>query len=266
MRMNDYRLGFVWPGGGSEQDYYQFLEAAGDNTKLFLTCTRVGGSGDDDHDVEALQRTAQISWLCEAAVRLVCLNLDAIFWPCTSGSFIGGRKHAEDQVQALNELTGVPAGSTSLAFALALNRAQIDHVSVLATYPEPASNAFVKFLSEFGITVEEMKWLDAPSGWDAAVMSPEFIKEKIQTVLDNDAPVVLVPDTALPTLMYVQELEDIAERPVLTANAVTMWNAMELTAGQFSVEGFGSLLSGELLGEKPPIDSNVPEVALNENL
>lgn len=249
MNADNYRLGFVWPGGGSEQDYYQFLEAAGDNVKLFMSCTRVGGTGDNDHDVDALHRTARVDWLCEAAARLKCLELDAVFWPCTSGSFILGRKHAENQVQALQELVGVPAGSTSLAFAKALLLANLNRVSVLATYPEPATKAFVEFLSEFGIEVVDLKWLDAASGWDAAIMTPEFIKEQIATVLDNDAPVVLVPDTALPSLMYVDELEQIAGRPVLTANAVTMWDAIRLMSSEFQVDGFGSLLSGKFLDQ-----------------
>ena len=42
-----------------------------------------------------------------------------------------------------------PAGSSSLAFARALETLRIDRVGVVATCPEPAANAFAAFLGEF---------------------------------------------------------------------------------------------------------------------
>nr|HIA88564.1 hypothetical protein [Gammaproteobacteria bacterium] len=55
------RLAFIWPGGGAEQEYYQFAEATGDQIKIFLACSRVGGTGEgSDHDIEALLETARI--------------------------------------------------------------------------------------------------------------------------------------------------------------------------------------------------------------
>ena len=62
------RLGFVWPGGGAEHDFYQFLEQTGDRARLYLTCTRVGGDGDNDHDIGALEQTSRTDWLIEAAL------------------------------------------------------------------------------------------------------------------------------------------------------------------------------------------------------
>jgi hypothetical protein len=45
MNEKQSRLGFVWPGGGSEHDFYRFLEEAGDYARIYMTCTRVGGDG-----------------------------------------------------------------------------------------------------------------------------------------------------------------------------------------------------------------------------
>ena len=33
--MDALRLAFVWPGGGAEQEYYQFAETTGDQVKIF---------------------------------------------------------------------------------------------------------------------------------------------------------------------------------------------------------------------------------------
>ena len=240
------RLGFVWPGGGAEHDFYKFLEVAGDNTKLYMSCTRVGGDGGNDHDIGPLKQTARLDWLVEAAKRLIPLDVDCVYWPCTSGSFVLGRDYAEQQVKVLTDTVNVPAGSTSLAFIEALNRTGFSRVSVLSTYPEPASRAFESFLGEFGIEVLDLKWLDAATGWDAAIFEPEFIMQHIPRVLHKDAETLLIPDTAMPTLFAVEDFERIAQIPVLTANAVTMWNAMELMQGEFRVDGFGKLLASQL--------------------
>ena len=240
------RLGFVWPGGGAEQDFYQFLEKSGDTIRLYLSCTRVGGDGDNDHDIEALKRTSQLEWLEEAALRLVPLELDCVYWPCTSGSFVRGSHHARQQVDVLRKTVGVPAGSTSLAFIEALKRCEFSKVSVLSTYPAPASQAFASFLGEFNIEVVAMKSLGAPAGWDAALFKPEFIMDNIPDVLHRDAEVLLIPDTAMPSLFAIEDFERTANLPVFTANGVTMWNAIELMNGSLLLNGFGSLFAGEL--------------------
>ena len=244
MSKSTKRIGFIWPGGGAEHEYFQFAEAMDDRIKVFLSCSRVGGHRDDDHDVDALLQTARIDWITEAARRLVCLKPDCVFWACTSGSFIVGRKGAEAQVEALEEATGSPAGSTSLAFVAALEKLGIKRVSVLATYPEPAARAFVSFLGEFELEVVSLNWLDAPSGWDAALLDPELVVVKTREAAVDGAQAVLVPDTAMPSLHLVERLEEVAQRPVLTANAVTMWRAIALAGGELPINGYGTLLAG----------------------
>ena len=237
------RLGFVWPGGGAEHDFYQFLEQTGDRARLFLTCTRVGGDGDNDHDISALEQTSRTDWLIEAALRLVPLNVDCVYWPCTSGSFVRGRAHAEEQLRVLTETVGVPAGSTSLAFIEALRHKCFKRVSILSTYPEPASKKLMSFLEEFDIETLSMNWLNAASGWDAALFEPEFIIEHISDAIHPNAEVLLIPDTAMPTLFAINDFEAAAGIPVFTANGVTMWNAMRLAGRHVTDSRFGSLMA-----------------------
>lgn len=241
------RLGFIWPAGGAEHEYYQFAEALDDRIKIFLSCTRTGGGHDDDHDVDHLLQTAQIDWLNEAARRLVCLEPDCVFWACTSGSFIVGRAGAEAQVSALTQTTGAPAGSTSLAYAEVLRRLGIHSVSVLATYPEPATMAFVAFLEEFGVNVVKLDWLDAACGWDAALLNPEVVMQKTKDVAVKDAQAILIPDTAMPSIFLAGALESAVERPVLTANVVTLWHAMAVAGRPIPIDGFGSLLKNPVI-------------------
>ena len=240
------RVGIIWPSGNGEFEYFQYARATGERLRVYLTSTRVGGEEGKDHDIEALQQTARMDWLSEAARRLTLLEPDAVFWACTSGSFILGRDYAERQRDAIERAAGVPAGSTSLAFAKVLDEIGVRRVSVLATYPEPASRAFAAFLAEFGIEVVHLQWLDAPGGWDASAMDSERIVNGVREATVDGADVVLVPDTALPTLSIVERLEETASRPVLTANAVSLWEAMALGGERMPLPGYGSLLAGRL--------------------
>jgi maleate cis-trans isomerase len=243
MRDDRVRLGLLYPGGGAEQDYYLFGEAVQDRVRMFLVGTRVGGGGNDDHSVAALLRTAAIENLTEATRRLSLVRPDAVMWACTSGSFIVGRRGAERQAEAMSEIAKVPASSTSLAFARALSMLGLRRVAVLAPYPEPASRAFVAFLGEWGIEVDGFLWLDAPNGFDSALIPAETILRAARETDRRGAEALLIPDTALSTLSIVDELERGLGKFVLTANQVTIWEGLRLAGSSFTVAGHGRLLA-----------------------
>jgi maleate cis-trans isomerase len=238
------RIGLVVPSGGPEADYYAFEEQCGGAARIYMTISRVGGEPGKDHDPAALRETGRIDWIVEAAERIKAFRLDVVEWACTSGSFILGRDYAEKQAAALSAAMDLPAGSTSLAFVAAAAGMKLTKVSVLATYPEPTTRAFQAFLGEFGIEVVSLEWLDAPSGWDAGQFEEDFIREQAARVLAPEAQALLIPDTVLPILHFVAAMEGDLGRPVLTANAVTLWDAQRLAGSFVSLPGFGSLLAG----------------------
>jgi maleate cis-trans isomerase len=233
------RLGFVYPGGGAEHDYYRFAEAHG--VQVFLAGSRIPGG--DDHQLDALEQTAQIEHILEPARRLLTLRIDAIVWACTSGSFILGRTGAEAQARALRQATGKPATSTSLAFIAALDRLNVARVAVLATYPEPASNALSAFLAEYGIVVASLRCLNAACGFDAANIEGKQIASALAETDLSSAEAVLIPDTALPSLDIVDHLETNCGMPVLTANQVTLWAALGLAGRPIVASGFGQIFT-----------------------
>jgi maleate cis-trans isomerase len=58
-----------------------------------------------------------------------------------------------------------------------------------------------------------------------------------------DAEAVLVPDTALHTAAVLDELDAALGKPVLTANQVSMWEALRLGVQLSPQTGFGQLFS-----------------------
>jgi maleate cis-trans isomerase len=233
------RLGIIYPGGGAEQDYYQFGDRH--DVRMLLVGSRIPAG--DDHSVEALLQTARVENLLEAATRFAMLEPDVVVWACTSGSFIVGRDGAERQVAALRKATGRPVASTSLAIVDGLAALGARRVAVIATYPEPAARAFASFLEEFGICVASLQSLDAPSGLDAALIRDERLAEAVAKAARSQPDTIVIPDTALPTMQRIAKLEGVAGCPVLTANQVTLWKALILARRPIVCEAYGRLFS-----------------------
>jgi maleate cis-trans isomerase len=144
----------------------------------------------------------------------------------------------------LHESLGIVAGSTSLAFASACTAIGAKRVAVLATYPADVAGLFVDFLAEFGLVTTQLRSLNLPSGWDAARLSEAYVEEQVAALSTVGADAVLIPDTALPTFRFIERLEQRTKLPVLTANAVTVWDALRLAGASWTVPGYGLLLSG----------------------
>lgn len=242
MTESELRLGVIYPVGGGDHEYYRFAEQASTRMRVFLITTRLMGD-ETDHAVEALIRTGRTDYLENAAGRLAMLAPDVALWACTSASFVVGRAGAEAQVEAISARAGCPAGSTSLAFVNALAALGVRRVAVMATYPEEVARRFESFLGEFGVAVRGLRWLGAPSGYDAGLIAPAEVRRAVLDADRAEADAVLIPDTALPTLDLIEDLEAELGKPVLSANQVTLWEGLRLTGRGGATAGLGQLFA-----------------------
>ena len=118
------------------------------------------------------------------------------------------------------------ATSTSLAYLATLRHVGASQMSVLATYPECKARAFGSFPEEYGMVVLSMECLRTAGGWDVVNMDADMICERAAQAAVDDAQAMLIPDTALPGLHFIDRLEAWLKRPVLTANCVTLRDAL----------------------------------------
>jgi maleate cis-trans isomerase len=226
------KLGFIYPLGGAEYEYYQFADDSGGAVRCYLVATRIFGE-DRDHDIQHLRRTGSIANLEDAAARLAPLRPDVVMWACTSGSFVDGREHAEQQAAAIGRIVGCPASSTSLAFASALKMLDAKKVALIASYPEDVARAFVAFLNEFDVEVGQFAWLGAPAGPGAARFTIDEIVTMARNMDLDGIDAILVPDTAIPGFKTKQALEEACQLPAITANQATIWEALRLCGKTF---------------------------------
>src|SRR5690349_9612387 len=76
--------------------------------------------GEDAHRVDALLDLGKAERLADGVARLSTAHPESMMWACTSGSFVFGVDGAREQVDQVAVAAGVPASSTSIAFADAL--------------------------------------------------------------------------------------------------------------------------------------------------
>lgn len=232
------RLGFLYPGYAAEDDYPRMAAAIGDVT-VELVHTSVG---EDAHRPDALLDLGSTDRLREGAAALKKRNVDCAVWACTSGSFIFGREGARRQVEEIERVLGAPASSTSFAFANATRACGLKRVAVAATYPRDVANAFADFLAEHGVETVSVGARGIVTAAEVGTLERERVVSFITSGHHPDAEAVLVPDTALHTAEWLEDLESALGKPVLTANQVTMWEALRLVGALRRVPGLGRLL------------------------
>ncbi len=228
-------VGFIYPDHAAESDYPQAARLLGVNLPV------VHVYGTDLHAVPELMDLGSPARLAEGAALLAPQHPAAVVWACTSGSFVFGPDGAADQVARLAAKAGVPASSTSFAFVQALAALGCRHVAVAASYPRDIAQLFASFLAAHGVVVESMGDAGIPTAAQVGRLTPAQVRD---LALRNDAPAaeaLLIPDTAMHTVDQVDELERLLGKPVLTANAVTVWEGLRIAGIVRHATGLGAL-------------------------
>ncbi len=235
------RLGFLYPSHSGEDDYPRMGKMIRPAVQVEVVHTTIG---EDAHREDALRDTGDSNRLLEGARTLRQNQVDVAMWACTSGSFVFGWAGANQQAREIQEVLGVPVSSTSLAFVAALKALAIRKVAIAGTYPEDVVLLFRDFLAETRIETVHVGGLGIITGVEVGELTKP---EVIRLIQENDHPeaqAILVPDTALHTAGWIEDLESAVDgKLVLTANQVTMWQALSLLDHfEFTMDsGLGSL-------------------------
>jgi maleate cis-trans isomerase len=231
-------VGLLYPGFGAEDDFPALAKRLGGRIRLPLVHTSVG---EDAHRVDALLDLGSADRLAPGARALMGSAPDSVMWACTSGSFVFGWDGARRQVDGLAEMLGLPVSSTSIAFVRAAHALDVKRVAVAASYPEEVSTHFVEFLRRGGIEVLAL----GSHGITTAAEVGTFDRERVLAMARAGdvagAQAILIPDTAMHSLAWLDELEAAVGKVVLTANQVTVWQGLRLCGGSTSYKGMGQL-------------------------
>lgn len=236
--MSNHTVGILYPGYSAEDDYPL---AAGLLADVALPLVHTAMPV-DAHREDALLEIGGDEILAAGAAQLG--ELDSIMWACTSGSFIFGREGAARQVQALQQVAGVPASSTSFAFADAVAALGLRRVAIAATYPADVAERFVEFLAAGEVQVVSLASRGIVTAAEVGTLDDATVLDFALRHDHPDAEALLMPDTALHTVRMLEALEERLGKPVLTANQVTIWQGMRLAGAPLQRAGFGTLFAG----------------------
>ncbi|GAA1552137.1 Asp/Glu/hydantoin racemase [Kribbella sancticallisti] len=180
--------------------------------------------------------------VARSAIDVLAVSPVVTAYACTSGSFVGGLA-GEARLVAAMENAGAPAAvTTSGALLIALRQLGITRIAVVTPYTEDLTGGLCAFLAEAGVDVVATAGLGLTS--EIWTVPYETTAALIRDTDSPDAEAVFVSCTNLPTYDVIAEVENDLDKPVLTANQVTMWSALTL-AGRQAVGPGQRLLTAE---------------------
>src|SRR5690606_35412619 len=104
--------------------------------------------------------------------------------------------------------------------------------------------AFVDFLAQAGIEVVSASGQGIVTAAEVGTLDRDRVLSFVAAADHPDAEVILVPDTALHTARWLDDIEEELGKPVLTANQVSFWEALRLVAADRPQPGLGTLFAG----------------------
>ncbi|MBT3161863.1 decarboxylase [Streptomyces sp. Vc74B-19] len=235
-------LGFLYPGHSAEDDYPRVEQLLGSDVRLDLVHTDIG---EDAHRVDALREMGSPERLAAGLQELRLSGAEAVVWACTSGSFVHGWQGAHQQVRDLARAAGMPASSTSFGFVHALREIEARRVVVGATYPDDVARLFAAFLRDGGAEVTGVRSSGIVTAAEVGTWGEPELFALARAADSPDADAVLLPDTALHTVAHIAALEKELGKPVLTANQVTVWEALRLADRRVNAPELGALFTRE---------------------
>ena len=233
-------VGLLYPGHCAEDDYPRIEVMIDSDIRLPMFHTEIG---EDTYRVEALREMGAIERLVAGMEELRLAGAESVVWACTGASFVYGFEGAHDQIARLARAAGLPASSTSFAFAHAVRELGATRVAVAATYPDEIARLFTAFLESAGLEVVATRGSGIVTAAESGTWGLDEVKELAVAGDHPDAEVVLIPDTALHTAAWIPELEELLGKPVLTANQVTVWEGLRLADRRVWAPALGTLFA-----------------------
>lgn len=158
-----------------------------------------------------------------------------VTYACTSGSFVGGAAGERALIHGILSAGAPAASTTSGGLIAALGVLGLQRIAVVTPYIDSVTERLLVFLVEHGIDVVarvDLGLLD--NIWKLGYA------EIVQAVGVADVPEadgVFISCTNVPTYDIIQPLERWLNKPVLTANQVTMWAALRQIGAPLTAAG-----------------------------
>ncbi|MCX4091428.1 aspartate/glutamate racemase family protein [Nocardia sp. alder85J] len=191
---------------------------------------------------ESSDRQFDLATMCHAAELLATADVDLIAWNGTAGSWLGAG-HDRAMVAGIEAATGIPATTSTLAYAAAYREFGITSIGLLTPYTDDVNTRITACCAEAGVTVTAAHALGLSDNESFARITPAELLPPSRRLAATD-PAALV---YLCTNMYGAPIVDRVEAetgvPALDSVAVTLWWCLRLLGAAPLAPRWGSLLA-----------------------
>lgn len=219
----DGRVGLIVPSSNTtnETEFSAVLPAG---VSLHTSRMRL-----DDVDADSLSEMAEDASRC--ARLLATADVDVVAYGCTTGSLVHGPGYDEELEARLEEIAGVPVVTTASSVKRAFEALDVDSVVVATPYVDDLNEREARFLDAADYDVVAIDGLDISSNVEIGAQSPETAAAAAREVDRTDADAVFISCTNYRTFEVIADLERDLEKPVVTSNQATLWDALNRLDG-----------------------------------
>jgi maleate cis-trans isomerase len=169
------------------------------------------------------------------------IDLSSIAFACTSISFIRGVGGDIEIIERIEKAVGVPATTTSTAAVKALRALGATKLAVATPYVDDINIRLKEFLEDHGFRVVAIKGMQLGHG--IGLVSTGEVYRFVKGMHHPDADAIFISCTNFVTVDILDALEQDLGVPVVSANQVTMWEALNLAQVKPRMPGCGVLFS-----------------------
>ncbi|SAK51712.1 Asp/Glu racemase [Caballeronia hypogeia] len=209
-----------------------------------LTVYKPGGVMERTIADDPVRAFADPPFVDDAAELLASAPLHAIVYAFTSSSYVRGRADDVNLKQRLETRTrGIPVVISSAAAVAAL---KVLNATKLALVSPPWFSAE---MDQQGARYFQVSGFDVVHNEPAALLSdqqaiqPSDLFEWVRTHTPTSAQAVFIGGNGFRAVGIIKALEEALGIPILTANQVSLWQALLLSGSQVSVTNYGQIFN-----------------------
>ena len=119
---------------------------------------------------------------------------------------------------------------------------QAKSVAVATGYDPKINKLIAGAFSEFGVNVVSISGISEAIEFDFSYKSPREIRDFVLSLDRADADAIVISSTTMRAMEVINELEQIAGKPVICSNQISIWDALRSAGISDRISGYGSLL------------------------
>ena len=238
------RIGFLVPPGNPTVEVEMIALAPPQVSVHFTRMVAHGAPGSEagSHQGQEERNRSQIAHLSENVALLAMVAPKVIVLAHTATSYTLGKEGEAELVARLRRETGIPFITAFGSVLAALAHLGVTRVALGTPYDAGATAKGKASLEAHGIEVVSVGRLENVKNiYEETAERAHALARRIDV---PQAQAVFLSGVGMPTLATLERMESDLGKPVVSAAAAMMWNALRLAGVSAPIPGFGRLLAG----------------------